>query len=78
VYWQDSHYWDVNVATKLYHFEVLGKRLGEPELKIWGSGRDVTLETSDAKARPSAGSTTAASRSATGSARPRCGRSSRR
>jgi phenylacetate-CoA ligase len=51
VYWQDSHYWDVNVATKLYHFEVLGKRLGEPELKIWGSGRDVTLETSDAKAR---------------------------
>lgn len=51
VYWQDSGYWDVNVATKLYHFEVLGKRLGEPELKVWGSERDVTLETSNRKAR---------------------------
>ena len=35
-YWQDSHYWDINVATKLYHFEVLGKHPGEPELKILG------------------------------------------
>jgi phenylacetate-CoA ligase len=44
-YWQDSHYWDVNVATKIYHFEVLGKRLGDRELKIWGSDRDLVLET---------------------------------
>jgi phenylacetate-CoA ligase len=78
VYWQDSHYWDINVATKLYHFEVLGKRPGEPELKIWGSARDVTLETSDLKAKLGAGSTTGASRCASGSARRRCGRSSRR
>ena len=44
-YWQDSHYWDINVATKLYHFEVLGKHPGEPELKIWGSDRDIVIET---------------------------------
>jgi phenylacetate-CoA ligase len=50
-YWQDDHYWDVNVATKLYHFEMLGKRLGEPELKIWGSDRDLVLETGTALRR---------------------------
>jgi phenylacetate-CoA ligase len=48
-YWQDSHYWDVNVATKTYHFEVLGKRLGDPELKVWGSERDVSDETANWK-----------------------------
>jgi phenylacetate-CoA ligase len=50
-YWQDNYYWDVNVGTKIYHFEVLGKRLGEPELKIWGSDRDLLRETSTQKAR---------------------------
>lgn len=38
---QDSHYWNVNVATKTYHFEVLGKKIGEPEMKIWGSEKDL-------------------------------------
>lgn len=39
-FWQDSHYWDMNIAAKLYRFEVLGKQLGEREMKIWGSERD--------------------------------------
>ncbi len=50
-YDQDNHYWDINVATKLYHFEVLGKRLGDPELKVWGSARDVSDETAEWKRR---------------------------
>ena len=50
-YWQDNYYWGVNVATKLYHFKMLGKRLGEPELKIWGSDRDLVLETGTAMRR---------------------------
>jgi phenylacetate-CoA ligase len=45
VYWQDNYYWDVNVATKLYHFETLGKELGELEMKIWGSDRDIVHDT---------------------------------
>jgi len=50
-YWQDNVYWDVNVATRLYHFEMLGKELGEPELKIWGADRDIFLETGTISAR---------------------------
>jgi phenylacetate-CoA ligase len=50
-YWQDNHYWDVNVATKLYHFSVVGKNLGEPELKLSGSDRDVLRETGTRRAR---------------------------
>ncbi len=42
-FWQDSHYWDINVATKLYHFAMHGKNMGELELKIWGSDRDIVL-----------------------------------
>ena len=38
---QDNHYWDVNVATKLFHFEWFGKGLGDRELKIWGSEYDL-------------------------------------
>ena len=45
VYWQDNHYWDVNVATKMYHFELHGKELGELEMKVWGSDRDVVHDT---------------------------------
>ena len=50
-YDQDNYYWDINVATKLYHFEVLGKRLGDPELKVWGSVRDVSDETAEWRRR---------------------------
>ncbi|MGD8853335.1 MAG: hypothetical protein PVI28_13140 [Gammaproteobacteria bacterium] len=44
-FWQDSYYWDMNIANKLYHFEVLGKDLGDSEMKIWGSERDLTTGT---------------------------------
>jgi phenylacetate-CoA ligase len=50
-FWQDNYYWDINVATKLYHFEVLGKRLGEPELKLSGSDHDVNSETGTRQAK---------------------------
>jgi phenylacetate-CoA ligase len=38
---QDNGYWDVNVATKLFHFEWSGKRPGDRELKIWGAEHDL-------------------------------------
>jgi phenylacetate-CoA ligase len=38
---QDNIYWDVNVATKIFHFEWFGKELGDRELKIWGSEYDL-------------------------------------
>ncbi len=45
-YWQDNYYWAVNVANKLYHFETLGKEIGEAEMKLWGSDRDIYTDTS--------------------------------
>lgn len=51
VFWQDSFYWDMVIASKLYTFEMLGKRLGEPEMKIWGSERDLSEGTIGWKAR---------------------------
>ena len=38
---QDNVYWDVNIATKLFHFEWFGKRPGDRELKIWGAEHDL-------------------------------------
>jgi phenylacetate-CoA ligase len=38
---QDREYDQWNIATKIYFNSVLGKRLGEPELKFWGSDRDI-------------------------------------
>ena len=43
-FWQDSHYHAANTANKLYYFESLGKKPGQPELKIWGSKRDILLD----------------------------------
>lgn len=40
-FWQDDYYDAVNVADKLYHFETFGKVVGELELKVWGSRRDL-------------------------------------
>ena len=45
-YWQDSVYDAGNMADKLFHFEQMGKALGEPEMKIWGSDRDLMRDTS--------------------------------
>ncbi len=38
---QDAEYNDGNIATKLYFNTVLGKQPGEPEIKFWGSDRDI-------------------------------------
>ncbi len=40
-FWQDNVYWDATIATRTYHFSLAGKDLGESELKIWGSDRDL-------------------------------------
>lgn len=38
---QDRRYWDWNVATKLYFKTFGGQPVGEPEVRLWGSERDV-------------------------------------
>lgn len=38
---QDKEYDEWNIATKLYFNAALGKELGEPEIKFWGSDRDI-------------------------------------
>jgi len=38
---QDAEYDDWNIATKIYFNYVLGKEPGEPEIKFWGSDRDI-------------------------------------
>ncbi len=38
---QDKEYDDWNIATKLYFNMVLGKDFGQPEIKFWGSDRDI-------------------------------------
>lgn len=38
---QDKNYDDWNIATKLYFNRVLGKEVGEREIKLWGSDRDI-------------------------------------
>ncbi len=38
---QDKEYDQWNIATKLYFNIVLGKEPGEPEIKFWGSDRDI-------------------------------------
>jgi phenylacetate-CoA ligase len=40
-FYQDIYYWNLNVASKIYRFETLGKKLGEKEMKIWGSLDDL-------------------------------------
>lgn len=38
---QDKNFYEWMVATKLYYFHMAGKELGEKELKLWGSERDI-------------------------------------
>jgi len=38
---QDANYDHWNIATKLYFNLVVGKDVGEPEIKFWGSDRDI-------------------------------------
>ena len=48
---QDKEYDDWNNATKIYFNNVLGKQLGEPEIKFWGSDRDILEGTLTVKDR---------------------------
>jgi phenylacetate-CoA ligase len=48
---QDRQYDDWNIATKLYFNLVLGKDLGQPEIKFWGSDRDILAGNLTAKDR---------------------------
>lgn len=38
---QDQHYWEWNVANKLFYQGLAGKPLGGREVKLWGSERDI-------------------------------------
>ena len=48
---QDKNYDDWNISTKLYFNQKLGKDLGDPEIKLWGSDRDIILGNLTAKDR---------------------------
>ena len=38
---QDKEYDEWNIATKIYYNQMLGKEIGEKEIKFWGSERDI-------------------------------------
>jgi len=48
---QDKQYDDWNTATKIYFNRVLGKNLGDREIKFWGSDRDILKGTLTLKDR---------------------------
>ena len=48
---QDNAYWDATIANRTYHFSLAGKALGEREMKVWGSDRDLYEGTIGAKAK---------------------------
>ncbi len=49
---QDKYYDDWNIATKLYFFnEFFNKEMGEPEINLWGSDRDVEKNSLSKKER---------------------------
>jgi phenylacetate-CoA ligase len=42
---QDNVHWALNMGTRIYQFGVLGKRLGDSEMKIWGNEGDLNKGT---------------------------------
>jgi phenylacetate-CoA ligase len=48
---QDNIHVAVNIATRIYQFGMVGKRLGEREMKIWGHEGDLTKGTTGVRAR---------------------------
>jgi len=50
-FWQDNGYWDATIATRTHQFSMTGKDLGEREMKIWGSDRDLFHGTIGLKAK---------------------------
>lgn len=52
IFLQDRYYWDLNgIATKIFYHEILGKELGESEVDVWGSERDVFRNSMGTKER---------------------------
>jgi len=48
---QDNDYWDSNVANKIYYAHLNGKIIGEKEIKLWGSDKDILQGTIGFKAK---------------------------
>jgi Coenzyme F390 synthetase len=48
---QDANYTDWNNANKIYQTFITGKKLGDPEIKLWGSERDILEGTLGLKER---------------------------
>ena len=42
---QDKQYWQMNIANKFYFNRLLGKDIGEKEIDLWGSERDIFKNT---------------------------------
>jgi len=42
---QDKQYWQMNIANKIYFNRLLGKDVGESEINLWGSERDIFRNT---------------------------------
>jgi phenylacetate-CoA ligase len=40
---QDKYYDEWNIATKIYFNKMLGKDIGDKEIKLWGSDRDIIM-----------------------------------
>lgn len=40
-FYQDQAMWDANMGNKLFYLHMNGKEPGEPEVKLWGSERDI-------------------------------------
>jgi len=50
-FYQDKNYEILNFTNKIYFCELAGKKIGEKEMKIWGSERDLIEGTTSAKSR---------------------------
>lgn len=48
---QDKQYWQMNIANKFYFNRLLGKDIGEKEIDLWGSERDIFRNTLSFKER---------------------------
>jgi phenylacetate-CoA ligase len=45
IFLQDSPYYDLGEATTRLHYEWVGKPIGKPHIKLWGSDRDILQAT---------------------------------
>jgi phenylacetate-CoA ligase len=47
----DNVHWAANIATRIHHFGMLGKKLGDREMKVWGNEGDFLKGTRGVQAR---------------------------